>query len=149
MSLLIHPRLLLGGFAGSWREGCSGLSDRALLESPLKQHHCFRDVDKDKFPLSTVCEQAGPDEGGICQLWRLGDAVGAVPAHQGEAPDPCPPSTATSSCRPAETTPQAPFLTHLLSFIFKSEHKWRQFVRSAQARLLLQSNHREGVLFLK
>lgn len=88
MSLPIHardPRLLLGGSAGSWREGgmlrSQHCSDRALLGSSLKQHHYFRDMYKGKFPVSTVCEGAGPNEGGICHLWKLGDAVDTPPAH--------------------------------------------------------------------
>lgn len=56
-------------------------SDRALLGPSLKQHHYFRDMYKGKFPVSTVCEGAGPNEGGICHLWKLGDAVDTPPAH--------------------------------------------------------------------
>lgn len=79
------PWVDLQGAGGRDAQGSAHCSDRALLGSPLKQHHYFIIsliiLSDGKFPMSTACERAGPNEGGICLLWELSDAVDAPPAH--------------------------------------------------------------------
>lgn len=87
----------------------------------LKQRQCFRGTCKGKFPKSTVCEATGPQgkrnlsprRGSVMlRMLFLRITVGSWL---------CSPSPTTSShtyaC--AEMSLQAPFLIHLLSFIFK------------------------------
>lgn len=77
VSLLIHTWIQgpswvdLQEAGGRDAQGSADCSDRALLGSPLKQQHYFRDMFKGKFPVSTVCERVGLSEGGICHLWVM------------------------------------------------------------------------------
>lgn len=77
----------LQGAAGRDAQGSAHCSDSALLGSPLKQYHYFRDTNESKF---FVCEGAGPNGGGIRHLWKLSDAVDAPPAPPRPLPtQPC------------------------------------------------------------